>query len=132
MPLMRLILRDSLATHPLPALSAIGGYGQKGRNGVVIAARLRRLGLLAALTPALSACVASHQTPSVNIVGAYFPSWLICAAAGIVISGAARGLFGRLGIDAHLPLRLLSYLSIAILSALLIWFLRFEGRLPWA
>jgi hypothetical protein len=98
----------------------------------MIAAKLCRLGLAAAFVPALSACAAQHQTPSVNIVGAYFPSWLICAAAGIAIAGAARGLFGRLGIDAHLPLRLLSYLSIAILSALFIWFLRFEGRLPWA
>ena len=93
---------------------------------------LRRLGLLAALAPALSACVAPHRTQSVNIVGAYFPAWLICAAWGIAIAAGARALFGRLGIDAHLPLRLLSYLSIAILSALLIWFLRFEGRLPWA
>jgi hypothetical protein len=95
-------------------------------------ARLGRLGLPAALAPALSACVASHQTPSINIVGAYFPSWLVCAAAGIAIAAGARALFGRLGIDAHLPLRLLSYLAIAILSALLVWFLRFEGRLPWA
>ncbi len=95
-------------------------------------AGLRRLGLPVALAPALSACAVSHRTPSVDIVGAYFPSWLICAAAGIVIAGVARGVFGRTGIDAYLPVRLLSYLAIAVLSALLIWFLRFEGRLPWA
>jgi hypothetical protein len=94
-------------------------------------ARFCRLGLLAALAPALSAC-ASHRTPSVDIAGAYFPSWLICAAAGIGVAGASRALFGRLGIDAHLPVRLLSYLAIAVFSALLIWFLRFEGHLPWA
>jgi hypothetical protein len=90
----------------------------------------RWLVLPAALAPVLSACAAPHRTPSVNIVGAYFPSWLICAAAGIAVAAAARGLFGRTGIDAHLPVRLLSYLAIAVFSALLIWFLCFEGLIP--
>jgi hypothetical protein len=89
-------------------------------------ARLYRLSLPAALAAALCGC-APHRTPSVDIAGAYFPSWLICAAAGIAVAGLARAAFGRLGIDAHLPVRLLSYLAIAVFSALLIWFLRFEG-----
>lgn len=47
------------------------------------------------------------------LFGAYFPSWLICATAGVLGSVAVRAVFVRAGIDAVLPFRLPVYASLA-------------------
>ncbi len=49
--------------------------------------------------------------------GAYFPSWLICAAVGILGSVLVRMLLIRLGIDEGIPFRTLVYISLACLIA---------------
>jgi hypothetical protein len=51
--------------------------------------------------------------PSFPLFGAYFPSWLLCAAIGISGALAIRVVLVRVGIDDRLPLRLLVYVSLA-------------------
>lgn len=60
----------------------------------------------------LGGCVA-QTGPSLAFFGAYFPSWLACALAGIVGAVLLRAVFIAVGIDDALPLRLLVYVSIA-------------------
>ncbi|WP_454915937.1 YtcA family lipoprotein [Xanthobacter sediminis] len=55
------------------------------------------------------------MSPSLPLFGAYFPSWLICAAAGVIGAVVMRGVFIRLGIDEVLPWRLLVYACLAAL-----------------
>lgn len=57
----------------------------------------------------LSACSGS---PSRNILGSYFPSWMVCALLALVLTALVRVLFGRTGIDAALPAPLLVYLAL--------------------
>lgn len=45
--------------------------------------------------------------------GAFFPSWLICLAVGIIGALVMRIIFVRIGIDDRLPFRLLVYISLA-------------------
>jgi len=45
--------------------------------------------------------------------GAYFPSWLACALAGILGAVVVRVIFVRVGIDDILPVRLPVYVAIA-------------------
>lgn len=79
--------------------------------------------------PRLCACLAVFPTllavagcglrvsPSTPLFGAYFPSWLICVAIGVLGSVAVRAVFIRLGIDDVLPWKLIVYLGIAGLLA---------------
>jgi hypothetical protein len=52
-------------------------------------------------------------SPALPLFGAYFPSWLICAVAGVVGAILIRLVFIRVGLEAVLPWRLLVYACLA-------------------
>ncbi|MBO1076622.1 YtcA family lipoprotein [Roseomonas marmotae] len=52
-------------------------------------------------------------SPAVPLLGAYFPSWLICAATGVLGAVVLRVIFVKIGIDQRLPFRLLVYACLA-------------------
>lgn len=68
---------------------------------------------------ALGGCSASGA-PTIVLFGAYFPSWLACALAGIAGAVAVRLIFIPLGLDDALPVRLPVYAAIAICIGLLV------------
>ena len=59
--------------------------------------------------------------PQINVVGSFFPSWMLCAAIGISVAVVARWLFRRLGVDPYVGPRALVYPSLAILVTLVLW-----------
>ncbi len=59
--------------------------------------------------------------PRINIVGSFFPSWILCAVIGIAAAFLARRLLVRAGIDPYVGPRVLFYPSLAILVTLLLW-----------
>jgi hypothetical protein len=59
--------------------------------------------------------------PQLNVVGSFFPSWMLCASIGIVLTIVARRLFVRAGIDPYLGPRALVYPSLALLVTLALW-----------
>jgi hypothetical protein len=59
--------------------------------------------------------------PQINIIGSFFPSWMLCAAIGIATAFAARWLFTRVGVDCYLGPRRLVYSSLSILVTLVLW-----------
>ena len=82
--------------------------------------RLRdRVPMAAALT-LLSGC---SSAPSRNILGSYFPSWMICALIGVGATVAARAVLAKAGIDEVLPMPIVVYLAFATAFSLAIWLL---------
>lgn len=59
--------------------------------------------------------------PQINIVGSFFPSWMLCAGIGIAVAVLARALFRRVDVDPYLGPRALVYPSLAILVTLVLW-----------
>ena len=59
--------------------------------------------------------------PQINVIGSFFPSWMLCAAIGIVVALLARAIFLRVGVDPFLGPRALVYPSLAILVTLVLW-----------
>lgn len=84
----------------------------------------RRYWLPAALglvwVTALAACSAS---PSRNILGSYFPTWMICALFGLVGVVVLRAVLGKTDIAATLPIPVVVYLCTWITVTLVIWLL---------
>jgi hypothetical protein len=74
--------------------------------------------LWTALCVSLAGCSAA---PSQNILGSYFPSWMICALIGLVVTIVVRQIFAVIGIDRTLPAPLLVYLAIATAAAFAAW-----------
>ena len=80
---------------------------------------VRLLPLLLA-APLLSSC---SRAPSVEVLGSFFPAWLVCFIVAIVLTALARLALLRLRVKAALPL--LVYPSLAALFTFLLWLIFF-------
>ena len=78
-----------------------------------------RLSAAAVLT-LLSGC---SSAPSRNILGSYFPSWMICALIGMGAAVILRVVLAKTGIDEELPMPIVVYLAFATAFSLAIWLL---------
>lgn len=77
-----------------------------------------RAAWIAPLFLMICACSAS---PSRNILGSYFPTWMVCALLGIVFVVIVRGVLVKTGIDDVLPLPVVVYLCMWTAATLAIW-----------
>lgn len=64
---------------------------------------------------------ACSQSPSRNILGSYFPTWMLCALIGIVGTFVLRAVLVKVDIDRDLPVPVLVYLSLWIAITLAVW-----------
>jgi hypothetical protein len=64
-------------------------------------------------------------SPAQNMFGSFFPAWMLCAAAGVVVAIVLRQFFGALGLNRYLIAPPLTYLCIALAGTLLAWLLWF-------
>ena len=63
--------------------------------------------------------------PSQNILGSFFPAWVLCGAIGVATAVGCRILLVALKLDQHVVLPALTYLGVAVAVASLIWLVRF-------
>src|ERR1700690_14522 len=66
----------------------------------------------------LSGC---DGAPSRNILGSYFPSWMVCALVGIALALAARAIFKASGLLEELPAPFVVMLAIACAGTFAMW-----------
>ena len=59
--------------------------------------------------------------PKINIIGSFFPSWMLCALIGILAALFGLWIFVRTGLDPYLGPRQLVYVSLAVLVTLVLW-----------
>lgn len=65
------------------------------------------------------------RAPSQDILGSFFPAWMLCAALGIVAAAGCRLLLGALSLNEHLIAPAFGYLATAVAVTLLVWLVRF-------
>lgn len=65
--------------------------------------------------------------PQINIIGSFFPSWMLCALIGIVGALLARRVFVRAGLDPYMGPPALIYSSLALFITLTLWGWLFRG-----
>jgi hypothetical protein len=65
--------------------------------------------------------------PQINIIGSFFPSWMLCALIGIGVALFGRWLFVRTGLDPYVGPRGLVYSSLGIFVMLTLWVAFFRG-----
>src|SRR5580658_1942262 len=89
---------------------------QISRNPVALSASL------------LSLCVLTGcgRAPSFNILGSFFPAWLICMVAGVVLAAITNGLLARYKLENELAWPILVYPCLAALFAFTLWLLFFS------
>lgn len=77
----------------------------------------------ASLALACALLCACSRSPSRNILGSYFPTWMLCALIGVACTFVLRAVLAKAGIDDELPVPVLVYLSLWIAITLAVWLL---------
>jgi hypothetical protein len=72
------------------------------------------------LISTMSGCSGS---PSRNILGSYFPSWMVCTLVGLVAALGARAALKASGLLGELPAPLVVLLSIGCATTFALWLL---------
>jgi hypothetical protein len=67
-----------------------------------------------------------RRSPTFNILGSFFPSWLICLFAGIVLATIASRVFIRLGLEKEILWPVFVYPCLALLFACTLWLILFS------
>lgn len=76
-----------------------------------------------ALATALAGC---GRAPTFNILGSFFPSWLVCLFAGIILASVANRLFVRFAIDKEILWPVVVYPCLALFCACALWLIFFS------
>jgi hypothetical protein len=88
---------------------------------------LRRYFILLPAILLLPGCRFYDHAPIVDVLGSYFPVWLICMVAGVVLTLVARQLFIGFKLENHLRPAPLLYLCLAITFTLAVWLMFFRN-----
>jgi hypothetical protein len=64
------------------------------------------------------------RAPSFDILGSFFPAWLVCLALAVLLTIAVRWLLIRVGVVLSLPI--LTYPSLTALVTLSLWLAYFR------
>jgi hypothetical protein len=68
---------------------------------------------------------ACDSAPTLNLLGSYFPAWMLCAVIGIVTAVVIRQILAVAGINDYVVAPLLTYAGLAVSATLLAWLLWF-------
>ena len=68
---------------------------------------------------------ACSYSPTMDLLGSYFPAWMLCAVIGIVASVIIRQILAVAGINDYVVAPLLTYAGLAVSATLLAWLLWF-------
>ena len=90
----------------------------------MISSEFARLSRFAWLLPAAMLSTGCNRAPSFDILGSFFPAWLLCMASGLLLTVAARSLLLRVGVELALPV--LTYPSLTALFTFALWLSFFQ------
>jgi len=66
-----------------------------------------------------------NYSPTMDLLGSYFPAWMLCAVIGIVTAVIIRQILAVAGINDYVVAPLLTYAGLAVSATLLAWLLWF-------
>jgi hypothetical protein len=92
-------------------MSLVKGHCSKRATGV------------AAIAAALSGCA---NSPSIGVLGAYFPDWLFCIVAGVVLTVVIHLVLTRLQADHLMGPSAVVYPTLVAFLSLAVWLVLFQ------
>jgi hypothetical protein len=83
----------------------------------------RHAPLVAAMTSVLTGCA---RAPSVDILGSFFPIWMVCLTVAVTVAFLARKVLVRSRLESHVGPVALFYPSLVVLLSCLLWLIVFR------
>jgi YtcA family len=104
---------------------------QKGRNesgtfNSPIRRRTIRGAAAAASSAAMLLVAGCSRAPSFNLLGSFFPAWILCGVIGILLAVAVRLFFVRIKLEQQLKPLILVYPCLAAFFTFTLWLLFFS------
>jgi hypothetical protein len=87
---------------------------------------MQRPMVLLAFVVSLSHVAGCGRAPSFNILGSFFPAWLICMVVGVVLAAFVHWLLGRYKLDKEIPWTIVVYPCLAAFFAFTLWLVFFS------
>lgn len=69
----------------------------------------------------------SSRSPTIDIVGSYFPAWLLCIVIGLALTLITRQLLVGLKLNAHVRPAAVVYPCMIILYTLAVWLVIYKN-----
>jgi hypothetical protein len=73
----------------------------------------------------MSWIVSQPHSPSLDLLGSYFPAWMLCAVGGIFGAVVVRQVLSIVGLADYVVAPLLTYAGLALSATWLIWLLMY-------
>ena len=86
--------------------------------------RSKSISMLVFATLLSAGCHTAHA-PTVDVLGSYFPAWIICVLIGLVLAIISRLVLVYFKIAPHLRPAPLVYISLMVFYTLVVWLLFF-------
>jgi hypothetical protein len=67
-----------------------------------------------------------RRAPTFNILGSFFPSWLVCLFMGIALSVITNRIFARFALDKEILWPIVVYPCLVLLFACILWLIFFN------
>src|SRR5579862_3633781 len=85
-----------------------------------------RLFAIAAIGAAILSTAGCTRAPTFNILGSFFPSWILCGVIGIVLAVIVRVWFVRIDFEKELSPLIVVYPCLAAFFTFTVWLLFFS------
>jgi YtcA family len=83
----------------------------------------KRAAFVAAFSFVLVGCA---RAPSIDILGSFFPVWMVCLSAAVILTFFARSLVVRCKLESHVGPVALFYPSVVVLLCCALWLIFFR------
>jgi len=67
------------------------------------------------------------HVPSINMLGAFFPAWMLCVLIGVALALIGHRVLAATGLDAWIGPRGIVYPALALAFTLAVWVAFFRG-----
>lgn len=96
-------------------------------NGPSVGLLVGKLGAMTSWLMAAFCVTACSKAPAQDVLGSFFPAWLLCAAIGVVGSVMCQKVLAVIGLGNVIPVPTLTYLALACAITLAVWLAWFGG-----
>jgi hypothetical protein len=84
------------------------------------------------LFPLLAVCVAGcggagFHSPTIDVLGSYFPAWMICMLTGLALTLIARFLLAAFKLDTCLRPAPIVYICLMVVFTMVVWLTFFKN-----
>jgi YtcA family len=90
-------------------------------------AKFKFICLSVGLVPMLAGCGADDHSPTIDILGSYFPAWIICIVLGLALTLITRQVLIGFKVNIHLHPAPLVYICMLVFFTLILWLAFFQN-----